>query len=366
MINLTGKYNTACVFTNYLEPEAEKQIQRLLDQSFAAGSRIRIMPDVHAGAGCTIGTTMTIRDKAVPNLVGVDIGCGMETAVLADTQIDLARLDQVIHRLIPAGFSIRKAPHPLLDERALLRLRCLGAINVERARLSVGTLGGGNHFIEIDRDDVGQLYLVIHTGSRNLGKQTAEYYQKEAAKRLAKSGIDKSLAYCEGDLLADYLHDMAIIQSYADHNRKAILQILVRELRLTVQDSWTTVHNYIDLSAMILRKGAISARAGERVLIPINMRDGSLICLGKGNKDWNESAPHGAGRLMSRTQARQVISLDQYRQSMIGIYSSTVSKETLDEAAFAYKPLAEILENIADTVHVIKQIKPIYNFKAAE
>lgn len=366
MISLTGKFNTARVFTDHLEPEAKKQIEHLLDQSFVAGSHIRIMPDVHAGAGCTIGTTMTIRDKVVPNLVGVDIGCGMETAVLADTHIDLVRLDQAIHRLIPAGFSIRKAPHPLLDERALLRLRCIKTINIERARLSVGTLGGGNHFIEVDRDNAGQLYLVVHSGSRNLGKQTAEHYQKEAARKLAKSGIDKSLAYCEGDLLDDYLHDMAIIQRYADHNRKAILQLLVHELRLNVQDSWTTVHNYIDQSAMILRKGAISARAGERVLIPINMRDGSLICLGKGNQDWNESAPHGAGRLMSRTQAKKVITLDQYRQSMAGIYSSTISRETLDEAAFAYKPLAEILENIADTVHVVRQIKPIYNFKAAE
>lgn len=366
MINLTGKFNTARVFTDHLEPEAQKQIQRLLDQPFVADSQIRIMPDVHAGAGCTIGTTMTIRDKVVPNLVGVDIGCGMETAVLADTHIDLARLDQAIHRLIPAGFAVRKTPHPLLDERDLLRLRCIGTINVERARLSVGTLGGGNHFIEIDRDKDGQLYLVIHTGSRNPGKQTAEYYQKEAAKKLAKSGIDKSLAYCEGNLLADYLQDMAILQRYANHNRKAILETLIREMKLTVNDSWTTVHNYIDLSAMILRKGAISARAGERVLIPVNMRDGSLICVGKGNPDWNESAPHGAGRLMSRTQARQVISLDQYRQSMTGIYSSSISKETIDEAAFAYKPLSEILAHIGDTVQVIRQIRPIYNFKAAE
>lgn len=366
MIELKGKYNTAKVFAKTIDPKAKAQIERLLDQPFVAGSRIRIMPDVHAGAGCTIGTTMTVHDKVVPNLVGVDIGCGMETAVLAETKIDLVALDRAIHRLIPAGFAIRKKQHPMLDYQALLRLRCKDAMNLERARLSIGTLGGGNHFIEVDRDDEGQLYLVIHTGSRNLGKQAAEYYQREAAKRLSGTGIDKSLAYCEGALLEDYLHDMSIIQQYADQNRKAILHDLVEALDLTVLDQWTTIHNYIDLSSMILRKGAISARAGERVLIPINMRDGSLIGTGKGNLDWNESAPHGAGRLMSRTEAKKKISLSEFRQSMDGIYSTTIGYETLDEAAFAYKPIEEILEQITDTVDVVRQIRPIYNFKAPE
>ncbi len=366
MIFLRGKYNTAKVFTDNLEPLARAQIERLLDQPFVSGSQIRIMPDVHAGAGCTIGTTMTIKDQVVPNLVGVDIGCGMAVAVLEQDDLDLARLDRLIHQAIPAGFSVRKTVHPLHSERELQQLRCLSAINADRARLSVGTLGGGNHFIELDRDDDGRLYLVIHTGSRHLGKQAAEHYQREAARAPAGSGIERDLAPCEGRLLDDYLHDMALIQRYADRNRQAILEELVRLLRLDIADSWSTIHNYIDLDSRILRKGAVSARSGERLLIPINMRDGSLVCLGKGNRDWNESAPHGAGRLMSRTQAKKTISLDDYRRSMAGIYTSTVNRDTLDEAAFAYKPLDEILENIGDTVTVVRRIRPIYNFKAAE
>ncbi len=363
---LEGRYNSAKVFTDTLEPEAEEQIVRLLDQPFAAASKIRIMPDTHAGAGCTIGTTMTIADKVVPNLVGVDIGCGMETVILQDSRLELHQLDRFIHAAIPGGFDIRDRAHPYLKEIDLDQLRCRKAINLKRAELSIGTLGGGNHFIEADRDEQDRLYIVVHTGSRNLGKQTAEFYQHEAARRLAGHGVEKSLAYCEGQLFDDYLHDMSIIQQYADLNRKAIMQEILRGLNLKVADRWTTIHNYIDLQAMILRKGAISARAGERVLIPINMRDGSLICFGKGNNDWNQSAPHGAGRLMSRTKARQVITLHAYQASMAGIYSSTVNASTLDEAAFAYKPIDEIIRNIAESVEIVRQIHPIYNFKAAE
>ena len=363
---ISGRYNSAKVFTDTLEPEAKAQIMRLLDQPFAAGSSIRIMPDTHAGAGCTIGTTMTIRDKVVPNLVGVDIGCGMETVILTDSRLELHQLDKLIHAAIPSGFDIRDRTHPFLAGVDLDRLRCRQVINLKRAQLSIGTLGGGNHFIEVDRDDQDRLYLVVHTGSRNLGKQTAEYYQQEASRRLAGRGVDKSLAYCEGQLLDDYLHDMSIIQQYADLNRKAILQEILHNLKLKAADRWTTIHNYIDLQDMVLRKGAISARAGERVLIPINMRDGSLICLGKGNPDWNQSAPHGAGRLMSRSQARRVITLGEYRRSMEGIFSSTVNASTLDEAAFAYKPIGEIIDNVADSVEIVRQIKPVYNFKAAE
>lgn len=366
MIDLIGKYNSARVFTDKLDPGARVQILELLDQPFVAGSKIRIMPDVHVGAGCTIGTTMTIKDKVVPNLVGVDIGCGMETIVLAEKKLDLARLDQIINRLIPAGFATRRRPHPFLDDADLQNLRCLHQINLNRARLSIGTLGGGNHFIEVDKDDDGTLYLVIHSGSRNPGKQVADYYQKKAAASLAGKGIKRALAYCEGKLLDDYLNDMAIMQRYADTNRKAMRQVLVEAMDLTVTDSWTTVHNYIDLDSMILRKGAVSAQAGERILIPLNMRDGSLICLGKGNPDWNQSAPHGAGRLMSRRQARQAISMAEYEKSMTGIYTTSVSRDTLDEAAFAYKPLEEIAAHITPAAQIIKQIKPIYNFKAAD
>ncbi len=362
---LEGKYNNAKVFSDTLEDEARSQIIRLLNQPFVAGSCIRIMPDAHAGAGCTIGTTMTIHDRVVPNLVGVDIGCGMETVILDTARLELPLLDARIHQLIPCGFAIRQQPHRLAAEIDLRQLRCHRIINEKRALLSVGTLGGGNHFIEVDRDDQGRLYLVVHSGSRNLGKQVAEYYQHEAARRL-DGRVEASLAYCEGDLLADYLHDCAIIQHYADLNRRAIMQEILHALHLVAQDRWTTIHNYIDLDAGILRKGAISAKAGERILIPINMRDGSLVCIGKGNPDWNYSAPHGAGRLMSRGEARRSISLDAYKKAMTGVFSSTVSRETLDEAPFAYKPLDEIVSNIAQTAEIVCQIRPVYNFKAAE
>lgn len=374
MIELQGKYNTAKVFTDNIEQEAISQIINLLNQEFVQGSQIRIMPDTHAGAGCTIGTTMTITDKVVPNLVGLDIGCGMETVILRDTHVELQQLDKVIHEHIPAGFSIRRKPHMFMEEVNLNELRCSNQVNLNRAELSLGTLGGGNHFIELDKDDDGRLWLVVHSGSRNLGKQVAEYYQKAAAKNLEKKRIkvDKNLAFAEGQLFDDYIHDMAITQRYAELNRKAIVREIVKQMKFKVEDSFTTIHNYIEtspsqgLDARILRKGAISAKAGERVLIPINMRDGSLICIGRGNPDWNYSAPHGAGRRMSRSAAKGSITLSQFKESMEGIYSSTLNKSTIDEAPFAYKPMDEITANIADTAEIIQIIKPLYNFKAAE
>ncbi len=396
MLELKGKYNTAKVFTDNIEQQAVSQIMNLLNQPFIQGSKIRIMPDTHAGAGCTIGTTMTITYKIIPNLVGVDIGCGMETVLLKNTHVELQKLDTVIHNGIPAGFDIREAPHPFSDEINLSELRCANQVNRNRAALSIGTLGGGNHFIELDKDDDGRLYLVVHSGSRNLGKQVAEYYQKTAYLHLKKScknsntppiiaalkaqgreiedelkkqessKMDKNLAYTEGQLFEDYIHDMAITQHYAMLNRKAIVKEIMKKMKFKAEESFTTVHNYIETETMILRKGAISAKKGERILIPINMRDGSLICIGKGNPDWNESAPHGAGRLMSRTAAKEHITLSQFKESMDGIYSSTIGKSTIDEAPFAYKPMEEIIENIDDTAEVIKIIKPIYNFKEAE
>ena len=368
MIELKGKYNTAKLYTNTAEPTAIQQIEHLLDQEFLAGSKIRIMPDAHAGMGCTIGTTMTLTDKIVPNLVGVDIGCGMETVLLKDKNIELQQLDKAIHQYIPAGFKTRTTPHHFNDDIDLTELRCARHVDLERAVLSIGTLGGGNHFIELGKDEDGQLYLVVHSGSRNLGKQVCEHYQKAAAKSLGLKGknADRVLAYLEGQLLDDYLHDMEIVQRYADINRKAMVRELEKRVKFKIAEQFPTIHNYIDLDSMILRKGAISAKEGEKILIPMNMRDGSLICIGKGNEDWNFSAPHGAGRLMSRTAAKEAITLTQYEKAMKGIYSSTVNKSTLDEAPFAYKPMEEIISNIGETADIIKTVKPLYNFKASE
>ena len=366
MIELQGKYNTAKVFTDTAEQSAVTQIQHLLEQEFMAGSKVRVMPDTHAGLGCTIGMTMTISDKVVPNLVGVDIGCGMETLLLKDKRVELAQLDKTIHQHIPFGFDTRSAPHRLNDEIDLAALRCAKHVDLNRAALSVGTLGGGNHFIELDEDDEGRLYLVVHSGSRNLGKQVCDHYQNAAADRLDRrgKGADRVLAYLEGAPFDDYLHDMAIIQRYADLNRKAIVKELEKRMKFKVESRFTTIHNYIDLDLMILRKGAISSQKGERMLIPMNMRDGSLVCTGKGNADWNYSAPHGAGRVMSRTDAKKSITLTQYEKAMKGIYSSTVNRGTIDEAPFAYKPMDEIIANIGDTAEIARTIKPLYNFKA--
>lgn len=402
MLELRGKYNTCKVFTDNVDNATIGQLIALMNQSSVAGSQIRIMPDTHAGKGCVIGTTMTIGNKVIPNLVGVDIGCGMAVAELKETRIDLPKLDSVIRKKVPSGFSIRDKAHKFLRNVDLEELYCYKNINVDRAEKSLGTLGGGNHFIEIDISESGQLYLVVHTGSRNLGKQVAEYYQdlawkslKNGNKReLIKAKIDelkaagrqseieaeiakiqstiesvpKELAYCEGELFDKYIHDMKITQEYAYWNREAILDTIVDEMHLHVVEQWQTIHNYIDTENMILRKGSVSAQAGEKLIIPMNMRDGSLICIGKGNPDWNFSAPHGAGRLMSRSEAKQSISMSEFKKTMsdAGIYSTSVNKSTIDESPMAYKPMQEIIDNIGDTVEIVNIIKPIYNFKAGE
>ncbi len=402
MITINGKHNEAVVYTDALEDSAREQIQTLCDQPFVAGSTLRIMPDVHAGAGCTIGTTMTIADKIVPNLVGVDIGCGMEVIRIAERQLDLEALDRAIHRGIPAGRNIRSASdiHPYAEQIDLDALHCAEQVNIRRAYRSIGTLGGGNHFIEANRDDEGNLYLVVHSGSRHLGKQVAEYYQSEAIaglngyskqdiealiaqykaegrekeietaikelKKSRTSDIPPALAYVEGDQFASYLHDMRLTQHFATLNRKAMMDVLIREMALDVCEQFTTIHNYIDLDSMILRKGAVSARKGEKFILPMNMRDGSLLCIGKGNPDWNESAPHGAGRTMSRMTARKKLNLADFRQSMEGIYSTTIGRNTLDEAPMAYKPAEEIIRQIGGTADILTTITPIYNFKAME
>jgi RNA-splicing ligase RtcB len=381
---------------------ALRQIKSVCDQIEFADSKIRIMPDVHAGMGCTIGTTMTITDKIVPGMVGVDIGCGMETVEIAEKEIDLEKLDDLIHREIPCGRNVRKIHHPLNYEIDLGGLRCVWDVNLDRARKSIGTLGGGNHFIEVDRADDGRLFVVVHSGSRHLGNEVAKYYQDEAFRALggnskaqvaeaidrlksegrfreiegaikrlkdetaSKVAIPKDLTYATDVLFDDYIHDMRIIQRFAVLNRKAMMDVILTEMGLTRVDAFTTTHNYIDTDAMILRKGSVSAKSGEKLLIPINMRDGSLICVGKGNEDWNCSAPHGAGRLMSRTAARRELSMDEYRAEMEGIYTTCVVTDTLDEAPMAYKSMDEIVRQIEPTAKIVDRIKPIYNFKAAE
>ena len=396
---IEGQYNTAKIFTDVIDDGAVKQIKDVCDYSVFKGSKIRVMPDVHAGAGCTIGTTMTIKKHIVPNMVGVDIGCGMEVALLEDKDLDLQALDEFIHKNIPSGMTKRNTAHPYASETHIEDLRCIEHVNAKLARLSVGTLGGGNHFIEVDIDDEGKKYLVIHSGSRHLGLEVAEYYQKEAyltlcgnSERQIKAAIEKlkaqgknnkiqatiekmkakqidippQMAYVTGELFDDYIHDMKIMQQFAVINRKAMLDVIITGMNLTIKDNFTTIHNYIDTEEMILRKGAVSAKKGERLLIPINMRDGSLICIGKGNKDWNCSAPHGAGRLLSRSQAFKTLTMDEFEREMAGIYSTSVNKSTLDESPMAYKRLEDIVDNISPTVSIEKRIKPIYNFKASE
>lgn len=371
MFELNGRYNMAKVFTDICEPTAISQIINMCNQEAFAGSQVRIMPNVHAGKGCTIGTTMTITDKVVPNLVGVDIGCGMRVAMLGKSEIDFARLDDIIHKNVPSGFSIRQdnicASVKIIEGLSALYCR---EFDEDRAIKSVGTLGGGNHFIEVDEDDEGNKYLVIHTGSRNLGKAVAEYYQKKAIEA-KPAGVPDDFAYCEGELLKQYLHDMKIVQEYAMYNRYAIADVILNvygdsNVWKAASEHFTTVHNYIDLDNMILRKGSVSAQAGEKLIIPINMRDGSLICIGKGNPDWNYSAPHGAGRLMSRSEAKASITLEEFQESMKGIYTTSVKASTLDESPMAYKSIDDIVNNIGDTVEVVKVIKPVYNFKAGD
>ena len=399
MIELNGKYNTAKVFTDNIDSASVSQIIELCSQEFTIGEKIRMMPDVHAGVGCVIGTTMTITDKIVPNLVGVDIGCGMETVLIKEKHMELMQLDKLIRRTIPSGFAIRSTPHKLAEEPYICALRCADKIDLRRAERSVGTLGGGNHFIEADRGEKG-IYIVIHSGSRHLGAEVAKYYQQQSVKQLEHScdgkihelidslkaqgrekdisrelkklestkriTVPKNLAYVSGQLFEDYIHDMKIVQHFAVLNRRAMMTEIIRGMKLTPVEQFTTIHNYIDTENMILRKGSVSAQAGEKLIIPINMRDGSLICTGKGNPDWNFSAPHGAGRLMSRGEAKQSFTVSEFKKQMEGIYTTSVGQGTLDECPMAYKGMNDILDNIGDTAEVNEIIKPIYNFKAGE
>lgn len=373
MFVIKGRFNEAVVYANNIDSETKTQIKHLLDQEFVKNSIIRIMPDCHAGIGCVIGTTMTITDKIVPNLVGVDIGCGMLTIKLGKIDIIYKNLDNFIRQNIPAGLKVHSKVQPL--DVNIKKMKCFDELDrPEYYFQSVGTLGSGNHFIEIGVDDFDNKYLIIHSGSRHLGHQVAQYYQRKAKKYIEQqylkrnipSLIPKDLCYLEGKDYQDYLHDMNICQQYASENRYRMAKKILNYLNLSIKnlDYFETIHNYINLKDMILRKGAISAYRGERVLIPINMKDGSIIAIGKGNKEYNYSAPHGAGRIISRRQAKQVLSLEKFERIMEGIYTTSISKDTLDEAPFVYKPMEEILENIQDTEEVLQIIKPVYNFKA--
>lgn len=393
------------IFTQNIEPEALNQIYTLIKQPAFSDCKVRIMPDVHAGAGCVIGFTADLGDKVIPNIVGVDIGCGMLTLELGKVDIDLAMLDRVIRENVPSGHNVhdgRHYPFPAIQE-----LHCFRDLKgTKRLERSIGTLGGGNHFIEIDVDpDDGTKYLIIHSGSRNLGKQVAEHYQRlavelmqgkgelfekqeqliaeyksqgrmneiqAAIKELHRKfqpnplGIPRELCYLTGKYREDYLHDMRICQEFAVKNRMTIANIILAEMNLQCVSSFETIHNYIEFSSNMVRKGAISAKVGEELLIPINMRDGSILGVGKGNRDWNCSAPHGAGRLMSRSKAKEVVSLAEFEDSMKGIFTTSVGRSTIDEAPMVYKPMSEIVANIADTVEIKSIIKPIYNYKAGE
>ena len=398
MIELKGKYNDCKIFTDNPDSETLSQIMEVLNLESCKESKIRIMPDCHAGAGCVIGTTMTLHDKVIPNLVGVDIGCGM-LAIKLNGDIDLNELDNIVRTYIPSGRNI----HERYDKKLMIGVnidQIKAPIDVEYAYRSIGTLGGGNHFIELDEDFEHNFWLVIHSGSRHLGVEVAKYYQEKAYKNIKsdsiKRKIDSTIAKLKsegkerdientikiikmqaGDIRKDlchvsdgdfdnYIHDMVIVQEFANANRLRIASSIIEHLNVDIVESFSTIHNYIDTDNMILRKGAVSARYGEKLIIPMNMRDGSLICIGKGNPDWNYSAPHGAGRLLSRSAARKNISFDDFKESMNGIFSSTVVEETIDESAFAYKPMEEIINNIGETVVIKENIKPVYNFKATD
>lgn len=396
------------IFTNNVEPEAIEQIELLLAQDAFKDCKVRIMPDVHAGKGCVIGFTADLGEKVIPNIVGVDIGCGMLCVSLGQTDIDFEKLDNVIRSYVPSGRDVHDGRIIRFEE--LQDLKCYRELrDTKRLERSIGTLGGGNHFIEVDVAEDGEKYLVIHTGSRNLGKQVADYYQNlafelmsgkdklyEEQDRLIKEykaagrkseiqsaiaelhrnfkavnpKIPKDLCYLEGKYREDYLHDMRICQKFAYINRVMIAQIICNHMGWGVNadmpDYFECIHNYIDHDSNIVRKGAISAKLGEKVLIPINMRDGCIIGTGKGNEDWNQSAPHGAGRVMSRTKAKELVSLEAFERSMDGIYTTSVNQSTIDEAPMVYKTLDEIVENIKDTIDVLAIIKPVYNFKASE
>jgi RNA-splicing ligase RtcB len=397
MMTIKGKYAEAKIFIDHTEPGLIEQVQRVLDNLISDGQKIRIMPDCHVGNGICIGYVSTFSDKIIPSFVGVDLFCGMLVQKLENKNIDFEKLDKILHNYVPSGFSIHNRPHRFSNLIDLTKLKCYPYLkNYKKFELAIGTIGNGNHFFEIDKDDEGNYYSVIHTGSRNLGKQVADYYQQKAYESLVnnnkeknnlisklkaegneqniqkellkieKMHINKNMAYCEGELMKDYLYDMAICKQYAELNRKAIADIIQRGMNWKIVEEFETLHNYVDIENKILRKGAVSAKKGEILIIPISPAFGSLICIGKGNKDYNYSAPHGGGRAMSRKAAKEKYTTKDFEDAMSGIYTTTISSDTVDECPMAYKDPKEIIENIKDTVDIIKHIIPVYNFKGFE
>lgn len=397
MIDIKGQHTDAIIYTNKPQDAAITQIEELVNQSFMAGTKVRIMPDYHAGKGCVIGTTIALNGRVVPNLVGVDVGCGVLVAQIGAGAIDFDALDQTIRRFVPSGNDIHEEPSKSrMTEQFVNDLFHTTGLHNDYTNRSLGTLGGGNHFIEVAKDEAGMHYLLIHTGSRYVGAKVANWHQNRAFESLrrmdltekiealkaegrhqeiqrmiadykqANPVVPKDLSYLEGDLFDDYIADMKLAQQFAHDNRQTIAEIIAQHMKWEYSTQFDTVHNYIDVDAMILRKGAVRAAAGEEMVIPMNMRDGSFICVGKGNVGWNESAPHGAGRIFSRSMAMKNLSMDDFKETMSGIWTTSVSQETLDEAPMAYKPMQEIAEQIGETVEIQKRIVPVYNFKASD
>lgn len=383
MFEIIGKYNRAQVYANQVDQTSYAQVLQMCNLEALKDSRIRMMPDMHASEGCTVGTSLTITDRANPSYVGGDIGCGMQVYVLNDRRVDCAKLDQVIRETIPSGANIHAKANPALKQLPMEELYCRTSIRQMTVARSLGTLGGGNHFIEVDRDLDGRLYLVIHSGSRRLGRDVADFYQnmaffdangisQEEVRRkklrpvdVRNSPVKRQQCFLSGEHLGLYFHDMHIAVEYAKLSRQLMARTIVEALDLDVAETFATIHNYIDTEHRILRKGAVSAREGERLIIPINMRDGSLICIGRGNEDWNCTAPHGSGRVMTRAEAKETVRLEEYQAAMEGIYTTSVNESTLDESPMAYRPIEDILDTIEPTAQVVNLITPVYNFKAS-
>ncbi|KGR85975.1 RNA-splicing ligase RtcB [Lysinibacillus boronitolerans] len=397
MIEINGRFTNARIFAQTALQTAIDQIQELTDQAFMAGTKVRIMPDYHAGKGCVIGTTIQLQDRVVPNLVGIDVGCGVFVAQLDVTTVDFAQLDAIIRTYVPSGQDIHKevSPSRHFVEFEGKQFRASG-LKDDYTNLSLGTLGGGNHFIELAKDEENQHYLLIHTGSRYVGAKVANWHQKRAYENLRREDltekiealkqqgrqqeiqsmiqaykeqtpfVPKDLSYLEGEAFHDYIHDMKIAQQFARMNRWTIAETIAKQMDWHFTDTFDTIHNYIDTETMTLRKGAVRANKDEKLVIPMNMRDGSLICIGKGNAEWNYSAPHGAGRMFSRRAAKKALNMADFKETMQGIWTTSVNEETLDEAPMAYKPMTEITSAIGETVDIVKVIKPVYNFKASE
>jgi len=397
LIEINGRFTNAKIFAQTALQTAVDQIQELTDQAFMAGTKVRIMPDYHAGKGCVIGTTIQLQDRVVPNLVGIDVGCGVFVAQLDVTTVDFAQLDAIIRTYVPSGQDIHKevSPSRHFVEFEGKQFRASG-LKDDYTNLSLGTLGGGNHFIELAKDEDDQHYLLIHTGSRYVGAKVANWHQKRAYENLRREDltekieamkqqgrqqeiqsmiqaykeqtpfVPKDLSYLEGEAFHDYIHDMKIAQQFARMNRWTIAETIAKQMDWHFTDTFDTIHNYIDTETMTLRKGAVRANKDEKLVIPMNMRDGSLICIGKGNAEWNYSAPHGAGRMFSRRAAKKALNMADFKDTMQGIWTTSVNEETLDEAPMAYKPMAEITSVIGETVDIVKVIKPVYNFKASE